>query len=97
MNLRNIHTALISVSDKTGVVEFARALQQWKIDIISTGGTLAALKKGGVPARSVSDITGFPEILDGRLKTLHPKIHGGILAIETDPRHREQLTKFDIT
>lgn len=96
MNLRTIHTALISVSDKTGIVELAKALQRWNISIISTGGTLATLQNAGITARSVSEVTGFPEILDGRVKTLHPKIHGGILAVHENPRHLEQLSGLDI-
>lgn len=72
--------ALVSVSDKTGVVDFARALAERGYEVLSTGGTLKALQDAGVPATAVSDVTGFPEILDGRVKTLHPAIHGGILA-----------------
>lgn len=96
MNLRTIHTALISVSDKTGIVEFARVLRQWKIDIISTGGTLKTLVGAGVNARSISEVTGFPEILDGRVKTLHPKIHGALLAVNDNLQHQQQLQEFDI-
>lgn len=96
MNLRTIHTALISVSDKTGIVEFARALQRWKIEIISTGGTLKTLTEAGINARSIAEVTGFPEILDGRVKTLHPKIHGGILAVSENPLHQQELEKLDI-
>jgi phosphoribosylaminoimidazolecarboxamide formyltransferase/IMP cyclohydrolase len=96
MNLRTIHNALISVSDKSGIVEFAKQLQQWNVQIISTGGTLAALRDAGVEARSISEVTGFPEILDGRVKTLHPKIHGALLGIPSNPKHREQLTEFEI-
>ena len=75
-----VQRALISVSDKTGVVDFARALQQRGIELLSTGGTYRALSEAGIPVREVSDYTGFPEMMDGRVKTLHPKIHGGILA-----------------
>ena len=96
MNLRTIHTALISVSDKTGIVEFAQALQRWNIKIISTGGTLTTLTKAGISARPISDVTGFPEILDGRVKTLHPKIHGALLAVDANPLHEEQLRQFGI-
>jgi phosphoribosylaminoimidazolecarboxamide formyltransferase/IMP cyclohydrolase len=96
MNLRTIQNALISVSDKSGIVEFAKQLQRWNVRIISTGGTLAALRDGGVEARSISEVTGFPEILDGRVKTLHPKIHGALLGIPSNPRHRDQLTEFEI-
>ena len=72
--------ALISVWDKTGVVEFAQGLHELGYEIISTGGTAKELTQAGVPVTPVSDVTGFPEILGGRVKTLHPKIHGGILA-----------------
>jgi len=82
--------ALISVSNKDGVVEFSRGLVDLGYEIISTGGTYQTIKDAGIPVRKVSDITGFPEILDGRVKTLHPKIHGGILACRT-PEHLAQL------
>jgi phosphoribosylaminoimidazolecarboxamide formyltransferase / IMP cyclohydrolase len=82
-----IRRALISVSDKTGLIEFATALAAFKIEIISTGGTAKALQAAGIPATDVSDITGFPEIMDGRVKTLHPKIHGGLLAVRGDTTH----------
>ena len=72
--------ALISVSDKTGIVEFAKELEELGIEIISTGGTYKKLKEEGVKAIEISDLTGFPECLDGRVKTLHPKVHAGILA-----------------
>src|SRR5689334_17414992 len=71
--------ALLSVSDKTGLVDFARALSGLGVELLSTGGTHRLLKDAGIPAREVSEVTGFPEIMDGRVKTLHPKIHGGIL------------------
>jgi len=96
MNETIIRRALISVSDKNGVVELARALRKWKVDIISTGGTLKTLKEAGIPAQSVSDVTGFPEILDGRLKTLHPRIHAGLLAVADNPAHRKQLQELNI-
>ncbi|HTK81036.1 MAG TPA: bifunctional phosphoribosylaminoimidazolecarboxamide formyltransferase/IMP cyclohydrolase [Bacteroidota bacterium] len=96
MNLRTIHRALISVSDKTGIVEFAGRLQRWNIEIISTGGTLKTLREAGVTAISISEVTGFPEILDGRVKTLHPSIHGGLLAVEDNPAHTEQLAELKI-
>ena len=76
----NVKRALISVSDKTGVVDFGRALERLGIDIVSTGGTRRALAKAGVVVAEVATVTGFPEIMDGRVKTLHPKIHGGILS-----------------
>jgi phosphoribosylaminoimidazolecarboxamide formyltransferase/IMP cyclohydrolase len=94
--LLKIRRALISVSDKKGIVEFAKGLKEFGIEIISTGGTFTALKKAGIDVKSVSDVTGFPEILDGRVKTLHPIIHGGILAVLDNPSHREQLQKHNI-
>ncbi len=78
-NARPIRRALISVSDKTGIVEFATALAQQGIEILSTGGTASLLAQHGLTVTEVSDHTGFPEMMDGRVKTLHPKIHGGIL------------------
>jgi len=78
-NLRKIARALISVSDKTGVVEFAKALNNHGVEILSTGGTFRLLKDQGIDVTEVSDYTQFPEMMDGRVKTLHPKIHGGIL------------------
>lgn len=87
--------ALISVSDKTGVVEFARALTEMDFEIVSTGGTAKALKDAGVAVTGISDVTGFPEILEGRVKTLHPSVHGGILAKGT-PEHMEVLKEHDI-
>ena len=76
-----IQRALISVTDKTGVVEFAQGLRDLGVEIISTGGTARALEAAGVPVREVSELTGFPEMLDGRLKTIHPRVAGGVLAI----------------
>lgn len=88
--------ALISVWDKTGIVEFARALQQRGLEILSTGGTQAELEKAGVPVTGVSDITGFPECLDGRVKTLHPAIHAGLLAMRGNPEHMRQIAELGI-
>ena len=82
-----IRRALISVSDKSGLVEFAKALVALNIEIISTGGTAKTLQSAGIAATDVSAITGFPEIMDGRVKTLHPKIHGGLLAVRSDANH----------
>ncbi|GMV53308.1 MAG: bifunctional phosphoribosylaminoimidazolecarboxamide formyltransferase/IMP cyclohydrolase PurH [Chlorobi bacterium] len=89
-------TALISVSDKTDVVALARELHQLGFSIISTGGTAALLRQEGIPVTPVSDVTGFPEIMDGRVKTLHPNIHGGLLGIPTNPAHAEQMQKHGI-
>ncbi|MBA7594862.1 Bifunctional purine biosynthesis protein PurH [subsurface metagenome] len=91
-----IARALISVSDKTGILAFARELQDLGIEIISTGGTANFLKKNGAKVKDISDFTGFPEILDGRVKTLHPKVHGGILAIREKEEHIRELRKHDI-
>lgn len=91
-----VTSALISVSDKTGVVELAQSLNKLKIKIISSGGTANVLKQHNIDCREISDITGFSEILDGRVKTLHPKIHGGILAKRGKPSHIEQLNEHAI-
>ena len=88
--------ALISVSDKTGVVEFAKELENLGIQIISTGGTSKKLSDEGVNVIGISDVTGFPECLDGRVKTLHPAVHGGILAMRDNPHHMDQLNSLDI-
>src|SRR6201982_3760591 len=80
-DLRPIRRALLSVTDKTGLVEFARVLASFGVDLVSTGGTSRTLREAGLPVRDISDLTGFPEMLDGRVKTLHPKVHGGILHI----------------
>jgi len=88
--------AIISVSDKAGVSDFARNLSQLGFEIFSTGGTKKALAEANVPVKSVSEITGFPEILDGRVKTLHPAVHGGILANRKIPAHMEELAKHNI-
>ncbi len=94
--MAKVQRALISVSDKTGVIEFARGLASLYIEIISTGGTAKLLREQGVQVREVSEITGFPEMLDGRVKTLHPLIHGAILAKRSDPRHRQQMAQHQI-
>ncbi len=87
--------ALLSVWDKAGVTDFARGLAGLGFELISTGGTAAALRAAGLAVREVSDLTGFPEILDGRVKTLHPKIYAGLLFRRADPRHREQVRELD--
>ncbi len=92
-----VKTALISVFDKTGVVEFAGALRKMGIRIISTGGTARALQEDLVPTADISQVTGFPEILDGRVKTLHPIIHAGILANKANPEHMRILEEHNIT
>jgi len=90
-HLRRAARALISVSDKTGMVDFARALSGLGIDLISTGGTRKALADAGLKVIDVSDLTGFPEMMDGRVKTLHPAVHGGLLAIRNNPLHVEAM------
>ncbi len=91
-----IRRALISVHDKTGVVELARGLHGLGVEIVSTGGTARLLRESGIPVREVADVTGFPEMLDGRVKTLHPKLHGGILARRDVPEHLAALDKHGI-
>ena len=91
-----IRRALISVSDKKGVVDFAKELSGMGVEILSTGGTAKALRDAGVPVIEVSEYTGFPEMLDGRLKTLHPKIHGGLLSRRSNPRDMEDIAKHGI-
>ena len=88
-----IQCALISVTDKTGIVEFAKKLANLHIKILSTGGTAKVLREAGIPVTDVSEYTGFPEIMDGRVKTLHPKIHGGLLAVRKDKKHMEEAQK----
>jgi phosphoribosylaminoimidazolecarboxamide formyltransferase / IMP cyclohydrolase len=91
-----IARALLSVSDKTGLVDFARGLAELGIEIVSTGGTARELSEAGVPVRAVSDFTGFPEIMDGRVKTLHPKLHAGLLALRDQPEHLQAVEDNDV-
>ena len=95
MNL-NVERALISVSDKTGVVKFAQALASRGVEIISTGGTARILEQSGVPVIEISKYTGYPEMMDGRVKTLHPKVHGGLLAVRENPEHVRAMTDNEI-
>ena len=92
-----IKRALLSVSDKTGIVEFAKKLNEAGVEIISTGGTMKAIKEAGIPVMYVSDVTGFPEIMDGRVKTLNPYIHGGILAVRDNEEHVAAMKEHKIT
>ena len=92
----SVKKALISVSDKTGLVPFARRLAQAGVEIISTGGTASLLKEAGIPVIGISEVTGFPEILDGRVKTLHPNIHSGLLAVRDNEAHQRQLEELQI-
>ena len=94
--MKPIQRALISVSDKTGILDFALELQKYAIEILSTGGTADLLRKGGVPVIQVSDYTGFPEMMDGRIKTLHPRVHGGILARRDVPEHIKAMEDHGI-
>ncbi|WMT41699.1 bifunctional phosphoribosylaminoimidazolecarboxamide formyltransferase/IMP cyclohydrolase [Paenibacillus sp. D2_2] len=91
-----IKRALVSVSDKTGIVDFCRELSQLGVEIISTGGTKSLLSKEGVPVIGISDVTGFPEILDGRVKTLHPTVHSGLLAIRDSAEHQAQMKELGL-
>jgi phosphoribosylaminoimidazolecarboxamide formyltransferase/IMP cyclohydrolase len=96
MGLNDIKRVLISVTDKKGIVEFAKELKNFEIEILSTGGTAAQLKASGIEVTDVSDYTGFPEMMDGRLKTLHPKIHGGLLALRDDDTHKKAAAEHGI-
>ena len=96
MTLRTIRRALLSVSDKTGLVDFARVLADLGVVLISTGGTRNSLADAGLKVVDISEVTGFPEILDGRVKTLHPRVHGGILAIRDNPQHQATLGEQQI-
>lgn len=92
-----IKRAIISLSNKSGVLEFARGLAELGVEIISTGGTAKQLQEAGLPIIQISDVTNFPEMMDGRVKTLHPKVHGGILARRSNPDDMKQLEEQDIT
>src|SRR5881275_17264 len=89
--------ALISVSDKTGLVPFAQALAARGYELVSTGGTAKALTASGIAVTGISDVTGFPEIMDGRVKTLHPAVHGGILARRSRPEHMDVIARHHIS
>ena len=95
-DLRGIERALLSVSDKTGLVGFARFLHERGVELVSTGGTRQALSAAGLPVKDVADLTGFPEMMDGRLKTLHPLVHGGLLAIRENPTHEAAMLAHNI-
>ena len=94
--MATIKRAIVSVTDKTGIVEFCRELVSFGVEIISTGGTAKLLWKNGISVVDISEYTGFPEIMDGRVKTLHPKVHGGILALRDNKSHIEVMEKFEI-
>ena len=95
-NIVKIERAVVSVTNKEGIVEFAKFLSEQGAEIISTGGTAKLLRENGISVTEVSDYTGFPEMLDGRVKTLHPKIHGGILAQLDNKKHTEEMRKYEI-
>lgn len=92
-----IERAIISVTDKTGIVEFARRLEGMGVEILSTGGTAKAIREGGVKVKDISEYTGFPEMLDGRVKTLHPKVHGGLLGVRSNPEHVKMMKAHGIS
>ncbi|HZU23008.1 MAG TPA: bifunctional phosphoribosylaminoimidazolecarboxamide formyltransferase/IMP cyclohydrolase [Terriglobales bacterium] len=91
-----IRRALLSVTDKTGLVEFSRRLAKLNVELVSTGGTARVLREAGLKVRDISDLTGFPEMLDGRVKTLHPRVHGGILHVRNNPEHLRAVAEHDI-
>src|SRR5471030_1325184 len=93
---RRVTRALLSVSDKSGLIEFARALAGHGIDLVSTGGTAKAIAAAGLKVTDVSELTGFPEMMDGRVKTLHPKVHGGLLAIRDNAEHAQSMKTHGI-
>lgn len=94
--MKKMERALISLTDKSGIEGFAGELERLGIEILSTGGTAKKLRENGVKVMDVSEFTGFPEMLDGRVKTLHPKVHGGILAQKTNPDHLDQMKKHGL-
>src|SRR5260370_6077305 len=96
MMSQKIKRAILSVTDKTGLAEFARNLARMGVDLISTGGTAKLLRDAGIAVKDISEVTGFPEMLDGRVKTLHPKVHGGILHRREDPSHRAAVAEHGI-
>ena len=91
-----IRRALLSVSDKTGLVPFGQALAARGVEILSTGGTAKALRDAGLTVMDVSELTGFPEMMDGRVKTLHPRVHGGLLALRDNAEHRAAMDEHGI-
>src|SRR5947209_71390 len=93
---RRVNRALLSVSDKSGLIEFARALAGHGVELISTGGTAKAIAAAGLKVKDVSELTGFPEMMDGRVKTLHPKVHGGLLAIRDNAEHAAAMKSHGI-
>jgi len=93
---KRIRRALLSVTDKTGLVEFAQTLAGFGVELVSTGGTARALREAGLAVKEISELTGFPEMLDGRVKTLHPKVHGGLLYIRGNAEHEAAVAAHGI-
>jgi phosphoribosylaminoimidazolecarboxamide formyltransferase/IMP cyclohydrolase len=91
-----IQRAIVSLSDKTGILDFAKELASFGVEILSTGGTAKTLREGGLKVMDISEYTGFPEMLDGRVKTLHPKVHGGLLGIRDNPAHAQKMKEHGI-
>src|SRR5215472_2805008 len=96
MTLRPIRRALISVSDKTGLIDFAKGLARYGVVLISTGGSAKALRDAGLAVTDISEVTGSPEMMDGRVKTLHPKVHGALLALRDKPEHAAAMRSHAI-
>ena len=94
--MRKIQRAIVSVTDKTGVVDLVKSLSKFGVEILSTGGTAGILRAAGLPVTEISRYTGFPEMLDGRVKTLHPKVHGGLLAVRDNPEHVKTMEEHGI-
>ena len=95
--MRRIERAIISLTDKSGVGDFAKSLAGFGVEILSTGGTARALREAGVAVKDISEYTGFPEMLDGRVKTIHPKVHGGLLGMRDDPEHVKVMKEHGIS
>src|SRR5690242_6466431 len=94
--MARIQRAILSVTDKTGLVDFARELTLLGVELISTGGTAKLLRESSLPVKDISELTGFPEMLDGRVKTLHPRVHGGILHVRSSAEHRATIAEHGI-
>jgi len=94
--MKKIKRAIISVTDKSGVVEFAKSLFEAGVEILSTGGTAKAIREADIPVMDIAEYTGFPEMLDGRVKTLHPKVHGGLLGMRANPEHVKMMNEHGI-
>ena len=95
--MAKVKLALVSVSDKTGLVEFVRGLHEMGVEFISTGGTKKAIAEAGIPVMDISEYTGFPEMMNGRVKTLHPRVHGGLLALRDNPEHMARAAEHGIS